>query len=261
MFQIVNTILEPFVNPNDVDVHHGTAFSIDLVALLVASAAVLPYMFYKVRGLVPHPVKTELKLGDYYIMSILLAYLVIGVYQQYFWTKKNKLRKEKIIPKTKLDEYLYKIFGYNDAWIYVYNLIYYLVFGLVLISIRSYEQFAISGIGAIIFIAGLSVIWYIFPNDTLHRMKTDRYLLQKTQAIDEKGNNCCPSAHVVFAMYSFYLLRNVIGYIPALLIPLLISISCIATTQHVATDIILGVAYSVLVYNLILKKIFPNTFR
>jgi hypothetical protein len=54
--------------------------------------------------------------------------------------------------------------------------------------------------------------------------------------------------------------KNIIGYLPALLIPILISISCMATTQHVSTDIILGVIYSILFYNLILKNIFPSIF-
>ena len=115
-------------------------------------------------------------------------------------------------------------------------------------------------IGAISMMTGLSIIWYLFPNDIKNRMKTDNYFLKKTQTLDQDGNNACPSAHVVFAMYSFYLLRNVIGYIPALMIPILISISCLATAQHISTDIIFGVIYSILFYNLILKNIFPKVF-
>ena len=94
-----------------------------------------------------------------------------------------------------------------------------------------------------------------FLSDRDMFMLKTKYFLQKTQIIDEEGNNACPSAHVVFAMYSFYLLKNVIGYIPALLIPILILISCISTTQHVSIDIIFGIIYSILFYNFILKKI------
>lgn len=257
---MLHTILEPFTNPNDIHLHHGT-FSIDLVIMLIAIVIIIPYIFFNIRSYVPYPVKSNLKLQDYYIIIILLVYLVIDVYQQYFWTKKNKLRKEKLVPKTKLDEYFYKIFGENDNWIYIYNFIYYFIFGLIVISIRDYKHFAILVIGAIMLMSGLSFIWYLFPNDVAQRMKTDKYFLQKTQIIDEEGNNACPSAHVVFAMYSFYLLKNVIGYIPALLIPILILISCISTTQHVSIDIVFGIIYSILFYNFILKKIFPDTFK
>jgi hypothetical protein len=253
-------ILEPFTNPNNVELHHGT-FSIDLVMLLVIGVIIIPYVFYNIRLLVPYPVKSNLKLHDYYIIIILLVYLVIGIYQQYFWTKQNKLRKEKIIPKTKLDKYIYNLFGENDNWVYIYNFIYYFIFGFVIISIRDYKHFAILILGGIAMMTGLSIIWYLFPNDVLSRMKTNKYFLKKTQVIDDEGNNACPSAHVVFAMYSFYLLKNIIGYLPALLIPILISISCMATTQHVSTDIILGVIYSILFYNLILKNIFPSIFK
>ena len=257
---MLHKILEPFTNPNDIKLHHST-FSIDLVMMLVIGIIIIPYIFYNIRSYVPHPVKSNLKLQDYYIIIILLVYLVIGIYQQYFWTKKNKFRKEKIIPKTRLDKYIYNIFGENDNWVYIYNFIYYFIFGLVIISIRDYKHFAILILGGIALMTGLSIIWYLFPNDIESRMKTNKYFLKKTQAIDETGNNCCPSAHVVFAMYSFYLLKNVIGYMAAVMIPILISISCMATTQHVSTDIILGVIYSILFYNLILKNIFPSVFK
>jgi membrane-associated phospholipid phosphatase len=132
---------------------------------------------------------------------------------------------------------------------------------LVIISIRDYKHFAILILGGIAMMTGLSIIWYLFPNDVSSRMKTNKYFLKKTQVIDDEGNNACPSAHVVFAMYSFYLLKNIIGYMAAIMIPILISISCMATTQHVSTDIILGVIYSILFYNLILKNIFPSVFK
>jgi len=253
-------ILEPFTNPNSINVKHST-FSIDLVMLLIIGIIIVPYVFYNIRSLVPYPVKSSLTLEDYYIILILLVYLIIGAYQQYFWTKKNKLREEKIIPKTILDDYIYNILGENDKWVYIYNFIYYFIFGLVIISVRNYKHFAILFIGGLMLMTGLSIIWYLFPNDVESRMKTDTYFLKKTQLIDEEGNNACPSAHVVFAMYSFYLLKNVIGYFWALLIPILISISCMATTQHVSTDIILGVLYSIIFYNLILKNIFPSVFK
>ena len=83
---MLKNILEPFTNPGDIHIHHGT-FSIDLVILLVIGVIIIPYVFYNIRLLVPYPVKSNLKLHDYYIIIILLVYLVIGIYQQYFWRK------------------------------------------------------------------------------------------------------------------------------------------------------------------------------
>jgi hypothetical protein len=245
---------------NDIDIHHGT-FSIDLVALLIVCVSIVPYLFYLIRDKVPYPVKTNLKLFDYYVISILLVYLVIGVYQQYFWTKDNKIRKEIVIPHTPIDNMLHQIFGIDDSWTYIYNFIYYFIFGLVIISVKDYKHFAILILGGIALMTGLSIIWYLFPNVVESRMTPKNYFLQKTQAIDDNRNNACPSAHVVFAMYSFYLLRNVIGTVPASLFPILISISCFATTQHVSTDIILGLTYCVLFYNYVLHKAIPSIFQ
>ena len=92
-------------------------------------------------------------------------------------------------------------------------------------------------------------------------MRTDKYFLSKTQKIDNNNNNACPSAHVVFAMYSYYLLRGVIGEFSASLVPILVSISCLKTTQHVALDILLGIVYSYIMYNYVLKKVAPSVFK
>lgn len=67
-------------------------------------------------------IKSQLKLSDYYIICIILTYLVIGGYQEYFWTKNNKLRDPVTVPKTFIDDMISK----NDIWVYIYNFIYYI---------------------------------------------------------------------------------------------------------------------------------------
>jgi hypothetical protein len=260
MLKYFKTSLEKFLQSNNLNPSHS-AFSIDLVLLLILSVIIIPYVFYNIRNFVRYPVNSNLTLTDYYILIILLVYLVIGAYQQYFWTKSNKIKKETIIEKTGLDHFFNNIFKENDTWIYVYNFIYYIIFGLIIISIRDYKHFAILFLGGIALMTGLSIIWYLYPNKVESRMTPSNYFLKKTQMIDNNENNACPSAHIVFAMYSYYLLRNVIGEGPALLIPILISISCLATTQHVTTDVIFGVIYTMLFYNLILHKTDPSVFK
>ena len=235
---------------------HGN-FSIDMVLILIFVLMLFPYVFFKVRNKVPYPVNSTLKLKDYYILSILLTYLIVGGYQQYFWTKDNMVRNPFIVPKIFLDDILKK----NDLWVYIYNFLYYFIFGFILVTIPNYKHFAVIIIGALILMTGLSIIWYIIPNKTPKRMKTDKYFLSKTQKIDNNNNNACPSAHVVFAMYSYYLLRGVIGEFSASLVPILVSISCLKTTQHVALDILLGIVYSYIMYNFVLKKVAPSVFR
>lgn len=234
---------------------HGN-FSIDLVFMLISVLLIFPYLFFNVRNKLPYPVKSSLKLQDFYILSILLTYLVIGGYQQYFWTKDNMLTDAITVPVTYLDNIIEK----NDLWVYVYNFIYYLIFGFIIVSIKSYKHFAIIVIGAMVLMSGLTAIWYTIPNIVPERMKTNKYYLSKTQKIDNNKNNACPSAHVVFAMYSYYLLRGVIGEFYASLIPIMISISCIKTSQHVVLDILLGIIYSFIVYNFVLKKVSPTIF-
>ena len=234
---------------------HGT-FSIDLVLILITVLLIFPYLFFNVRNKVPYPVKSTLKLEDYYILSILLTYIVMGGYQQYFWTKDNMLTDAITVPVTYLDNIIEK----NDWWVYIYNFIYYIIFGFVLVSIKDYKHFVLLTSGAFLLLSGLSIIWYTIPNITPERMKTNQYYLSKTQKIDNNKNNACPSAHVVFAMYSYYLLRGVIGEFYALLIPIIISISCIKTSQHVLLDILSGIIYTFIVYNFVLNKVNPTVF-
>ena len=62
-------------------------------------------------------------------------------------------------------------------------------------------------------------------------------------------------------MYSYYLLRGVIGELYASLIPIMISISCLKTTQHLLLDVIFGVIYSYIMFNFVLKKLNPEVFK
>lgn len=252
--------LEPFISPKKIKPQHSV-FSIDLVIILIITVAIIPPIFYSIRNKVKYPVKSTLKMTDYYILSIILVYLVIGVYQQYFWTKSNKLREATIMPKTIIDNIINKYFSMNSFWIYVYNFIYYLIFGFIIISIRDYKHFAIIALGAILLLTGLSIIWYFYPNIVEERIDTNNiYLFEKTQKIDTNHNNACPSAHVVFSVYAFYLLKNVIGFFPALLFPIFISISCIITSQHVSTDVFFAIIYTILIYNFLLHKIDSKSF-
>ncbi len=118
---------------------HGN-FSIDMVLILIFVLMLFPYVFFKLRNKVPYPVNSTLKLKDYYILSILLTYLIIGGYQQYFWTKDNMLRNPLTVPKIFLDDIMKK----NDLWVYIYNFLYYFIFGFIIVSIPNYKHFAIT---------------------------------------------------------------------------------------------------------------------
>lgn len=233
----------------------GSIFTFDIVLILGMSILVFPYIFYKIKINFYSNIKTNLTINDYYIIIILLTYIIIEGYQQYFWTKNNKIGKENVIPKIILDNFIKK----NDSWIYIYNFIYYIVFGFIVIILKDYKHFAIIILGAIFLLCGLTLIWYLFPNIVPERMETNNYFMKKTQLIDTNTNNALPSAHVAFAVYSYYLLRPVIGK-KSLLIPILISISCLKTTQHLCLDVIAGALYTIIIYNIILKKINPSVF-
>ena len=164
--------------------YSSSVFSIDLVIMIIISLMIFPYIFFKIRNLVPFPVESTLKLTDYYIIIILLTYLVIGGYQQYFWTKKNKIKKEVIIPKTLFDNF----FTEDSNWVYIYNYIYYLIFGLTVISLKNYKHFAILTLGGFTLLSGLSIIWFFFPNIIDYRINSTNY---SKNIIKLNGSDAC----------------------------------------------------------------------
>lgn len=238
---------------------HGV-FTIDLVGILIGAQTVLPFCFYQARDLVPHPVESDLTLTDYYIICGIFMYLIIGSYQQYFWTKKNKRCPETVLRKTAVDHLVVRVFTSSEKWIYVYNLIYYVVIGGVVISVRDYKHFAVVFLGASAVLSGLTVIWWVAPTVVEPPKRASSYLFKNTQSIDLNLNNACPSAHCAIAMYAFYMLRGLLGDGPAASIPILVSISCITTGQHVYIDAVAGVLYTAAVYNWALKPLAPNYF-
>ena len=87
----------------------------------------------------------------------------------------------------------------------------------------------------LILLSGLTIIWYIFPNIVPKRMETNNYFFSKTKQIDKNLNNACLEVCCICSLFLLFI-RNTIGDKLSLLIPILISHSCLKTSQHLFTD-------------------------
>ena len=154
------------------------------------------------------------------------------------------------IPEIFIDKFIPK----KTWFIYIYNFLYYIGFGILLIYIKSYKEFINICFYAILLLLSLVSFFMIFPSK-LHNNTRDinesNIFLKLTQHLDNT-TNAFPSAHVAISVFIAIILNKYIGII-AYLFPILIFISCLFTKQHLFIDciggFIWGFIYTYLIYN------------
>jgi len=191
---------------------------------------------------------TKFTLLDYYVMSFIMLFITTGGYQLYFWCQKAYIGKAIEIHETRLDNLIPKV----PSAIYVYNLLYYIGFGLCIVSIVSYEHFVhvlVIGLGLLC----VHALFFTFlptklPATSREQQKENAFI-ELTQSIDEVYN-AFPSAHVSLSVVIYYLTRATFGPI-AIMFPILITSSCLLTKQHFLIDcaggLVLAICYIALV--------------
>lgn len=216
------------------------------MGIIVGTYFIMPWIYFLLKSWF-NP-NSKMNLSDYYVMCLLIVFLVTGGYQLYFWSQHAYLGKVCEIQETWLDAVIPKLNGS----VYVYNFLYYIGFGLVIVSIMSYKHFAhvlIVGLGLLL----IHVIMFItfptkLPNHSRSR-EEDNAFLRLTQSYDSL-NNAFPSAHVSISILIYFLIRGVVGEW-GMIFPILITLSCLLTKQHYVIDCLggalLGVAYCLLI--------------
>ena len=208
------------------------------LGMIAGIYAVMPFIYYLCR-------QNKFTLLDFYIMSAVLLFLVVGGYQLYFYPQryhKHHSTEEKIfeIPETIIDRYIPKI----TSAVYIYNFLYYIGFGVLLIFIKSYKDFIYLCARALLLLVSLSLFFILLPNK-IHESTRDanetNHFLKLTQSCDDL-TNAFPSAHVAIAVFIAFEMKKYIGN-SAYLFPLLIFGSCLCTKQHFFIDCIGGAAW------------------
>jgi hypothetical protein len=220
-------------------------FPLWALVMIAGTYVVMPFIYYLFR-------QNNLKLIDFYAMSALLLFLVVGGYQLYFYPqryhKNNPEQKIYEIPETVIDQHIPKI----TSAVYIYNFLYYIGFGIIMIFIKSYKEFVYLCFRALVLLVTLFLFFMLAPNkvnaSTRDANESNRFL-KLTQSCDDL-TNAFPSAHVAIAVYIAFELKKYIGN-GAYIFPLLIFASCLCTKQHFFIDCIggavWGAGYSLLI--------------
>ncbi len=194
-------------------------------------------------------------LTDYVLHLVLSVFLIIGVYQFYFWCQRNVIEQPRDL-SLGIDERI----PYWPSWVWIYSFLYYpmiLYINLVVESPREFTHLAIS----YILLLGFQMIFFmLFPAQTpegwrarnARRNLSERFLAF-VQSIDGRSNSF-PSMHCSVAMLTALHLLPHLGPV-IFAFPVLIGLSCLFTKQHFVIDVPFGLALGWATYELFMTMI------
>ena len=191
-----------------------------------------------------------MKITDYAVNLVLSVFLIVGVYQFYFWCQRNHLTAPREL-RLRLDDWI----PYWPSWVWIYSCIYYpliLYLNFVMESPRHFTHVAVS----YVLLLGLQMAFFVlFPVTTpehwrsFNRQRTlSERFLALVQRFDARSNSF-PSMHVSVAMLTSLHLLPQLGVL-AFAFPLLIALSCLFTKQHYLLDLPAGAALGWVVHGL-----------
>jgi membrane-associated phospholipid phosphatase len=191
-----------------------------------------------------------MKITDYAVNLVLSVFLIVGVYQFYFWCQRNHLTAPREL-RLRLDDWI----PYWPSWVWIYSCIYYpliLYLNFVMESPRHFTHVAVS----YMLLLGLQMAFFVlFPVTTpehwrsFNRQRTlSERFLALVQRFDARSNSF-PSMHVSVAMLTSLHLLPQLGVL-AFAFPLLIALSCLFTKQHYLLDLPAGAALGWVVHGL-----------
>ena len=181
-------------------------------------------------------------IADHVIHLILGGFLILGIYQVYFWCQRNYLRPPQELKLT-VDDWI----PYWPAWVWVYSLLYYPAILYTEWTLASPDQFG-RLVTSYVLLLGLQVALFLaFPVETPEawrrqnrgRTWSERFLTF-VQRFDSRGNSF-PSMHTSVATLTAMHLYPQLGEW-AFAFPLLIALSCLFTKQHYVVDVPAGAA-------------------
>ena len=194
-------------------------------------------------------------LTDYVLHLILSVFLIIGVYQFYFWCQRNVTKKPYDLSLS-IDERI----PYWPSWVWIYSFLYYPMILYINLVVESPREFTHLAISYILLLGFQMIVFILFPVQTpdswrardVRRNLSKRFLVF-VQSIDGRSN-CFPSMHCSVAMLTALHLLPHLG--PAIFaFPVLIGLSCLFTKQHFAIDVPVGLALGWATYELFLIMI------
>lgn len=215
--------------------------------LLIVSIPVFAWLYYVVGTTF---FDSPLSLEDYIVFSTLVAIVVTGCYQLFFWVQRNNFRFRTRCFVTSFDSYI----PFWPSWVWIYSFLYYIAIGFVVASIQSIEEGVYLIFGAVMLLLSQVAIFYLFPSTVppeYRQYPSNSFATRFLRFVQGKdnGRNCMPSMHCSVAMYVSLVLYPAIGAYSWVFVGL-IAISCLFVKQHQIADILPGIGLGWVVWSL-----------
>ena len=216
--------------------------------LLLASIPVFAWLYYLVGT---NFFNSPLSLEEYIVFSTLVAIVVTGCYQLFFWVQRNNFRFRTRCFAIPLDSRI----PFWPSWVWIYSFLYYIAIGFVVASIQSITEGVYLIFGAVMLLLAQVAFFYLFPSTVppdYRKYEANSLATKFLKFVQGKdnGRNCMPSMHCSVAMYVSMALYPSIGN-AAWIFAGLIAVSCLLVKQHQIADILPGLGLGWLVWTLV----------
>jgi len=187
---------------------------------------------------------------DRIIQLIVSVFLIVGVYQLYFWCQRNPLTAPRQL-RLPVDDWI----PYRPRWVWIYSFLYYPVIVTINWSVSSPRHYLYAALSYVLLLAFQMAFFTFLPVATpvewracnTRRGRSERFLAF-VQSFDAPSNSF-PSMHTSVAMLTALHLYASLG--PwVLAFPALIGLSCLYTKQHYVMDVPAGAALGWFVFKL-----------
>jgi membrane-associated phospholipid phosphatase len=187
---------------------------------------------------------------DRVLQLVVSVFLIIGIYQFYFWCQRNPLTsaRELHLP---IDNWI----PYRPRWVWIYSFLYYSVIVAINWCVTSTRHFLYVVMSYTLLLVFQMAFFTFIPVATpaewrtcnLRRGRSERFLAI-VQSLDARSNSF-PSMHTSVATLTACHLYPWAG--PWIfLFPVLIALSCLYTKQHFVLDLPAGAALGLFVFGL-----------
>ena len=215
--------------------------------LLIVSIPVFAYLYYLVGT---NFFDSPLSLEEYLVFTTLVAVVVTGSYQLFFWVQRNNYYFKTRCFVTRWDAYI----PFWPSWVWIYSFLYYVAIGFVVASIQSITEGVYLIFGAVLLLLLQVSFFFVLPSTVppeYRQYEINSFATRFLKFVQGKdnGRNCMPSMHCSVAMYVTMVLYPSIGN-AALVFVGLIAISCLVVKQHQMADIIPGLLLGWIVWYL-----------
>jgi len=179
---------------------------------------------------------------DYVVYVMMTVFLIIGVYQFYFWTQDHGFRESRTL-ESPWDRYI----TLKPAWIWIYSGLYYPMIVLIIVTVSDMRHYNYTAMSFFILLFMQMFFFLVFPvktPDAWREISGNTLSVKFIRLVQryDQTSNCFPSMHVsVATLTALHMMNNAPawGYWPVLF-PLLIALSALYTKQHYLADLLPG---------------------